>query len=363
MIGSLFFNIIALLFALKGSLTKHSRGLLYSVISVFVFLAIRYDFGNDYMAYFERFHEINQYYSFSLDMFLIKGNEFGWVYLNHIFKPFGFFGMQIFLAGFSCYILYRFIEKYVHQKHYWFAMFIYIFQPYNMLVLSSAMRQAVVVSLFLLATDYLIQKKPIRYISIILFGSLFHTTSLFLLPLVFLSYVKIKPKIGYIFLLTLITFLFIYFGDYIFNLSSQLILQYFEDEYSRYLKIDSSNVGVGIGFAINTIIYIILFYNFKKTKIPWQVLIFNIIVLSFLFVPLSISIPLVSRINFYFTPFLMIGYPLALKNMKKQTSKLVFVGLIFISTIYQFFHFFNSLTWIEKFYEYKTIFSASILLN
>ena len=360
MIGSLFFNIIALLFALKGSLTKHSRGLLYSVISVFVFLAIRYDFGNDYLHYLERFHEINQYNSFSLDMFLIKGNEFGWVYLNHIFKPFGFFGMQIFLAGFSCYILYRFIEKYVHQKHYWFAMFIYIFQPYNMLVLSSAMRQAVVVSLFLLATDYLIQKKPFLYISIILFGSLFHTTALFLLPLVFLSYVKIKPKMIYIFLISVIPFFLIYFANNISSQASQLVFLYFKSEYSNHLNIDISTSKVGIGYALNTIIYIIYFYNLKNTKVTWQVLVFNLIVLSFLFIPLSLSIPLISRVNFYFTPFLMVGYPLALENMKKQSHKFMFIALIIFSTIYQYFYFFNSPTWTEKFYEYKTIFSILI---
>jgi len=360
MIGSLFFNIIALLFALKGSLTKNSQGLVYSVICIFIFLAIRFDFGNDYMAYFERFYEINLNSTFLLTNFTVKGNEVGWIFLNYLFKPLGFFWMQIFLAGFSCFILYRFIKKYVPQKYYWLAIFIYIFQPYHMLVLSSAMRQAVAVSLFLLATDYLIQKKPIRYILIILFGTLFHTTALFLLPLVFLSFVKIKPKGIYIFLISVIPFSLIYFTDSIFQLTSQFILLYFEDVYSNHLKLDISSVKVGLGFTLNTIIYIILFYNLKNTKVPWQVLIFNIIVLSFLFVPLSLSIPLVSRINFYFTPFLMIGYPLALKNMKKQSYKLIFVALIMISTIYQYFNFFYSPVWTEKFYEYKTIFSASM---
>ena len=356
MIGSLFFNVIAFIFA-SVRYTRSSRGLMYSVIILFVFLAIRYDFGNDYMAYYLRFYEINQYDKLSsINPLLIKGNEIGWVYLNLLFKPFGFIGMQIFLAGFSCFILYRFIKKYVDQKYYWLAIFIYIFQPYHLLVFSSAMRQSVVISLFLFAFDYLIQKKPIHYISVILFASLFHTTSLILLPLIILSFVKIKPKIGYIFLISLIPFLLINYSASVFQFSSQFILNYFESEYSRHLSINLSESNLGIGFILNTTIYLILFFSMRGLKSKWHVLVFNLIVLSYLLIPLSLIMPLSSRINFYFTPFLMIGYPLALENMKKKIHKLIFISLIIITTIYQYFNFFYSETWNEKFYYYKTIF-------
>ena len=356
MIGSLFFNIVSIFFA-SGRFTNYSRGLIYSVIIIFVFLAIRYDYGNDYMPYFERFYELNRGDFNSINPLLMKGNEIGWVYLNLLFKPFGFFGMQIFLAGFSCFILYRFIKKYVHQKYYSLAIFIYIFQPYHLLIFSSAMRQSVAISLFLFAFDYLIQKKPIHYVSVILFASLFHTTSLILLPLIFLSYVKITPKIGYIFLLSLIPFLFSYYSDLIIQQSTLFTLLYFEAEYSSYLDIDVSGATIGLGFALNTIIYIMMFYNFRKIRITWQVVSFNLIVLSFLIIPLTLSIPLISRINFYFTPFLMIGYPLALGSMKKISHKLIFIGFIIIFTLYQYFSFFYSDIWSEKFYYYKTIFS------
>jgi hypothetical protein len=356
MIGSLFFNIISCFFA-SGRFTNYHRGLIYSVIIIFVFLAIRYDYGNDYIPYFERFYELNRGDFNSINPLLVKGNEIGWVYLNLLFKPFGFFGMQIFLAGFSCFILYRFIKKYVHQKYYWLAIFIYIFQPYHLLVFSSAMRQSVAISLFLFAFDYLIQKKPIHYVLVILFASLFHTTSLILLPLIFLSYVKITPKMGYIFLIFLIPFLLLFYSDLIIQQSTLFTLLYFGDEYSSYLDTDLSSYKLRIGFALNMIIYIMMFYNFRKTRITWQVITFNLIVLSFLIVPLSLSIPLISRINFYFTPFLMIGYSLALSNMKKQNYKLVFIGFIIIFTLYQYFSFFYSDTWSEKFYYYKTIFS------
>ena len=352
MIASLFFNIIALFFALKASLNKNSNGLLYSVIIIFIFLAIRYDFGNDYLGYFMNFHEINNY-----DYYSIKGNEIGWIYLNYIFEPLGFISMQIFLAGFSCYILYRFIKKYVPQNYYWIAIFIYTFQPYHLLVFSSAMRQAIVISFFLLAIDYLMEKKPFHYIAIIMFGTLFHTTALFLLPIIIFSYVKIKPTISFIILITIISYFLYIFKDNIFILSKQFVELYFEDDYSAHLDIDLSNLKVGLGFLLNFILYIILFYQFQNAKVYSEILIFNITALSFLFIILSLSIPLVSRVNFYFTPLLMIAYPFAIKNIKLKVFKDIFIILIIFSNIYQYFIFFHSTVWQEKFYDYKTIFS------
>ena len=123
---------------------------------------------------------------------------------------------------------------------------------------------------------------------------------------------------GYIFLISLIPFLFRYYSDLVIQQSTLFTLLYFNAEYSSYLDTDVSGATkLGLGFALNTIIYIMMFYNFRKTRIAWQVVSFNLIVLSFLIVPLSLSIPLISRVNFYFTPFLMIGYPLALRKYEK----------------------------------------------
>ena len=153
------------------------------------------------------------------------------------------------------------------------------------------------------------------------------------------------------------TYLIYFFEEYIFKLSTEFIYLYFDEAYSAHLNIDLSNVSIGLGFLLNFFLYIILFYELRKINVQWKILIFNIVALSFLLVTLSLSIPLISRINFYFTPLLMIAYPLAFENMKVKLTKHIFIFFIMISTIYQYFYFFNSSTWIEKFYNYKTIFS------
>ena len=117
MLGSLLYNLIALFFSWMTSVNTAKLGLKLAVFTLFVFLSIRYDYGNDYLHYLEIFKEITFYDKFSLDNYARKGNEVGWIFLNYLFKPLGFFWMQVFLAGFSCFILYRFIKKYVHQKY------------------------------------------------------------------------------------------------------------------------------------------------------------------------------------------------------------------------------------------------------
>ncbi|MDO8965704.1 EpsG family protein [Algoriphagus sp.] len=358
MIGALYFNLLSFLIIYFSKSINRLMGLFFSVFCIFIFLAIRYDYGNDYFSYLDQFYEIQRYSSFSISNFIIKGNEIGWVYLNYFFGPLGFFAMQIFLAAFSCFVLYRFIKNYVSPKYYWFAIFIYIFQPYHMLVLSSAMRQAVVVSLFLLAIDFLIKKQSIHYIVVVLLGSLFHSTAYFLLPLVFLSYFSIQLKFKYIVIIVVLFIGSFFFIGEIFSQGQQFISLYFEKEYSGHINQSVEKSTIGLGFILNFIIYIILFYCTQHQNYLGKVIFLNIVVISFLIIPLTFSFPLISRLNFYFTPLLMVAYPIAFENIQKRTIRIGFIILISISTLYEFFSFFYSETWINHFFEYKTIFSA-----
>jgi transmembrane protein EpsG len=358
MIGAFLFNFFATLFAKLNSFNYHKNGLRYSIFIIFIFLSIRYNFGNDYNSYLNLFYNINKSPDFSLTDFQVKGNEFGWIYINHLFEPYGFFAMLIFLAGFSCFVLYRFIKKYVEPKYYWWAIFIYTFQPYHMIVLSSAMRQAVAVSFFLISIDFLIAKKPFHYIGIVLLGTLFHSTAYFLLPLVLLSYFnfQIKKK-NIILILTIFIGLFFFLGDF-FIQAQIFISNYFENEYTAYMEFEEQESKIGLGFILNFIINIITLYYLKHQKSTWKTIISNIIVISFLLIPLSFSIPIITRLNFYLTPLLIVVYPIVFENIKEKNNRYIFMLLISIFTIYQFIYFFYSETWTKHFFEYKTIFSS-----
>ena len=142
-----------------------------------------------------------------------------------------------------------------------------------------------------------------------------------------------------------------------FNVLTSYVSYFYQDAYSTYLNADLSNTDVGLGFALSFIIYIFLFYHMRKINTHWQIITFNIVALSFLIFNLSINISLISRINFYFTPFLMIGYPIAFDNIKNKIIRNLFIFAVLFVNLYQYFYFFYSETWSEDFYNYKTILS------
>ena len=102
----LFINILAVFFAFSEDKKLIRHGLKISFFIIFLFLALRYDYGNDYAGYLDGFYEINKHswidYTNTKELFHY---EAGWVFLNRLFEPLGFFAMIASLAAFSCYVL------------------------------------------------------------------------------------------------------------------------------------------------------------------------------------------------------------------------------------------------------------------
>lgn len=355
---TLIIGIISVFFALLESIGKWKHGLKFSLFTIFIFLALRYDFGNDYMSYFEFFEDINSYKTLNLNLITVKGTEIGWLYLNRFFGLFGergFFLMVTFLAGVTCYILYRFIKKYVPPNYYWFAIFMYVFDPTKMLVLSSAMRQQVAGIIFLRATDFIVDNKPLKYIIAIIIASLFHTSAIILLILVVFCFINspITPKVSII--IAFILFLLYAIPSSFFASVEALVMKY-APFYEGYLYEELYDK-IGLGWALTMFIYgVILFYIINdKSKLNNKL--FYIGISAMIFSSLGIIVPLASRYSFYFFVLPLVVYPLIFNKIRNQIFKLCVMSSIIILAIYSLLGFFNSPVWVEKFYNYKTIFS------
>ena len=123
-------NILAIFFAFLESKKIVKNGLLISFFILFVFLALRFDYGNDYQMYFEGFDKINkigwsEVYNEKLHF------EPGWVVVCILFDPIGFFGMVAFLSFLYCYVFYKLVRDYVPVHLYWLARFILVFSTGN----------------------------------------------------------------------------------------------------------------------------------------------------------------------------------------------------------------------------------------
>ena len=346
-------NVSAVYLAYLAKYQKFGNGLKASFFLIFVFLAFRYDYGNDYQSYLSGFLEINLYEEINL----FDGSlyfEPGWVIINKIFEPLGFFWLIAVLAAFNCFVFYHFIAKYVPIKYYWLAVFLYVFNPSFMLIHSSAMRQSVAVSLFLLGLGYLKERKPLNFCFLILLASFFHTSALILLPIYFINFINWRiNRISMITILSVFVILF-FIGAQIQPIINEFISQYFE-KYGRYDG--EARIGTGIGIVVSLLFLGSLLY-YEKFQSEDQRSLFKIGILSFMIIPLSLIIDLITRIGLYFEPVVIAVYPLILFRMKEVLVKSAFVLLIIIYNLFIFYVFFTSDVFGEYFANYKTIFSA-----
>jgi transmembrane protein EpsG len=346
-------TVFAVFFAFLNSYKEFEYGLKISFLLIFLFLAFRYNYGNDYMGYYQDFLDVNHYSKINYHDIAFH-YEPGWLFLCRIFAPIGFFAMVMFLSLINSVVYYRFISTYVPKKYYWLAVFIYICDPGFMLIQASAMRQSLAICLFIVAIPYIFKKDFLRYSACILLGYLFHSSALILWPLYFLGFVNWRiNKNASILIFLLFVSLFL-FGKYLLPFLDQFILKNFE-RYEGYHA--SAVIGTGIGLIYSSILFIVVLY-FARFQVQETALIFKIAIFSFMFIPLSFLIQIVGRIGMYFEPATLIAYPLVLKHIKKEYLKVIFLASFLGFTGYIFFQFFHSDLWSEAFGTYHTIFTA-----
>jgi transmembrane protein EpsG len=349
MITVAIFNCIVVFLASLAKSKKSVYWLKLSFIFIFFFLALRYNYGNDYMSYLKIFNDTRGIeYGPSV--------EIGWQILNLLFKPFGFFFMIAFLAAFNCIISYRFIVKYIPPSYYWLAVFIYVFTPASMLILSSAMRQSIAVTIFLFSIDYLYKKDVVRYILCIVLASFFHTSALVLIPvclLVLMNYKVNNVMAVILFFAYVISFVFINQLSELISVISKL----FFSNYSVYLGNHSVKIGTGLGFLFGLSVYALIVY-YSRFQNDRRSLLFILAIVGYLLTPLGFINTMASRIDLYFYMFLMAAMTILLTDIKDARLRyFVLFGYIPI-TLLSFYNFFHNPVWAESYSTYQTVFSA-----
>ncbi|MBP6182583.1 EpsG family protein [Flavobacterium sp.] len=327
-------------------------GLKLSFFLIFLFLSLRYDYGNDYkdyMLFFEsskNFNNISEY---------INSTKFepAWGILNWVFKELNFFFLISFLALLNSITFYNIIKKYTDPEYYWFAIFIFIFNVGCLLTNLSTLRQNVAILFFIYSIKFIEQKKIIKFVLCIVLAAQFHSSAYILLliyPLVFykLEYNNYKK----------IIILIIYFS--LFYYSSILLIEIskiVENNFDRYaVYTEGQDIKTGLGVVLSSFFLINIAYFLKiqnvELKIP-----FKIAMYSFFLIPLGLVLVMIGRLGLYFEPFLIIVFPNILSSCKSKLYSNFLLFSIIVFLIYNFYIFFKSPIFIEKYEIYQTIFS------
>lgn len=368
MVESIIVSLVAVLFAYMARFRRGELWLKLSITILTIFLSIGYNWGNDVVSYEAMFHAAKDYgaslFDFSGGGSIVEKGEFGWIVLNRLCQPIGFWGMRILLFCFEGFVIYRLIKHYVSPDYYWMAVFFFTFNNTLMVLGSSMMRQYLAMCIVALAMDVSIQaiikrkgkssliKVSLFYIAAVFFASLFHRSAFMVLPTVFLFWFDLHFSRNSIIGLLVFAVLWYSFAYSLFISPLENLLTDYFDAYSVYG--DKGSLGIGVIFYLFMYIMIISRseYYTRDKRIVCAFACFSVFILPFVAIT-----EFVTRISLYFSLFSIVAYPTFFKSVSRSYLFFLFFPLAFI-VLYSYWGFFHGNVWSEAYYHYTTIFSV-----
>lgn len=361
----IFFSLICLFLTYLETSKKIPHGMFWGFLGITFLYCIHYDFGTDYMQYYQDYLLVATS-SYSIDDVFILDNwrngEFGWGLLQwccvQVAGRDGFFLLVVINSVIENIIIYRFIRKYANRNCWVFSVFIYLFTSTFYLLGFSMMRQWLAMCIILYAYDFILRKKIIHSLLLIYIASTIHHTASILLPVAFVSYLPMKfAKYYGLFFLGLFMLLLLE-GDFLNDTIGLMMLQSdtIEDYVNNYENFDA-NKTFGIGFLVNLIPFALsLLYLVKNNDDSKKTLIF-LSCIGTMLIPFSQSLAMVKRMSLYFTLFSISAVPIVYSAITKKEIRMLLVVLFLFMQIVGYWGFLNDPSYQPHYLVFKTIFS------
>ena len=354
-------SLIALILTYFDSKNQIRNGMFWGFVMITTLGVIHYNYGNDYMAYYQMFTDFNKY-TFDLDSILeeVYFKDSGWVILCQMFNKIGgFFMMVAVLNIIQNIIVYRFIKSNVTNQWWVMAVFVYLFTT-NLYILNfSMMRQGFVVCIFLAMWKYIKERKWWWPLLTIYLCSYIHGSAIILLPFAFWGYLPIRKG-----KLCICIFLAIYL--ILWN-QKELLAEIIDktriyseslEGYSKTYGDDINTNAFRIGFIIKLIPFILSLYYMYKCNNSENMKLVSLATVSFLITPFTLIIPAIGRLGVYFAIYKLASYPMIYSNIKRAELRLGFVAIFVIMTLYDYWLFFNVGVFAKPFRTFHTIFEV-----
>lgn len=363
----IFCSLLALLFTFLETKGLLKKGMLWGFTLITFLQIIHYNYGNDYMAYYNMYREVIQYkFNWNTIINGVMYREPGWVILNYLFKPlgdYGFFALVGLISTFQGVVIYKLIRRYVPYSQWTFATLIYLFSTPFYLMSFSMLRQSLVMTIFLSLWPLIEKRKVIIPLLVLYLSSYIHSSAIILLPFAFWGFIsmgKYGSRIFTFIYLTLFLALLIYkdllndIFTYVMALSEDM--ETYQQNYEGGNRITS----IGLGFLLNLIpLGVALVYISNPTNSKSLRLLTALSSISFIILPFGQIIQLISRIGFYFSIFSILTIPTTYDQIRNNALRW---GLISLQTLllgYSYWELFQSPIWYQSYGgSFHTIFSV-----
>ena len=204
--------------------------LLISFLPLFIYGAIRVDYGLDYEAYQEEFFLLHKYGN----AYISEHSEIGYVILNKLLPSFRHLLVLQSALLYSCYVF--FFYKFIPEKYGWLAVCLLFLCGHNtVFFMFSGIRNSIALLFFIFGFIFIAKRSFVYYFLLCALATSFHTSALIIFPLV---YFVVRPtqmnRIELCIWISVLLILIILPFDTLFNNTSFIVTRYF-DRYTYYL--------------------------------------------------------------------------------------------------------------------------------
>ncbi len=201
----------------------------------------------------------------------------------------------------------------------------------------SGIRQSVACCICWLAMDYIMEKKPVRFILMVLLASTFHQSAIFFVVFYFARYIKVKKVNGWI--LAALTISTLVLRPFLI----QLISPFMQEKYEKYGMI-SDKYPINpllVVVAILIPIFCLFFWERRKIKNEKEEQLYSLCYCgSFIFAViqvLSLSSNAIGRMNFYFYIFNVVLLGNVIHDIEDRNTRYIASFFAILLPGYMFF--------------------------
>lgn len=317
--------LICLLFPLLLSMFNRFRTNSLFVVLLFFLLFILSSYrtvGTDVPAYKTYFDSINFY---SLDYSLY---EKGYFLLNKIVRLFtdNFQYVLIFSSIITLFPIFFTIKKYSINPAlsiFYFVSLYFYFNSFNLI------RQYIVVSWLFFSIRFIIEKKLLPFLLIVLCASFFHITALFFIP--FYWIVRLRFSSFSYLLMSSISLVFVFITPFLIRIISRVFPKF---NYYEYYELQGASANFTILLTgITFMIGYFLRKNIKNGKNEYNIYL-NFIFFAFCLALLSINNIMFFRLASYLYIFIILFLPILLFELNSRIKPLAYFSSSIILILY-----------------------------
>lgn len=326
---------------------------------LFLFAALRYMYGSDYINYLNAYNMIQLGIDPPFDEELC-------IFLNRISPSF-----YLLIAASSAafvWTVHKLLIRNVSRKYAWIGLFVFVISPYLFLMNLSAIRQCMAMVMFICAVRQGINRKFLPFAAWVIFGSMFHKTAIILLPVYFILDQRVFRRRHTLLIMTAIMSILIFVD--VRAISRIAIVAFNEVNFLSYMEKDNGN---SLRATIMTGIFF-LYVLFNMEKLEGKKLVYaKLSLVGYGLGLMAVYLSMFTRLQMYFDIFSIVTIPSIMETVNSEgkiriylrkpqktlwrcVNKYALPMLMVVIYFLRYYSFFTTPMW-EAFFTYQTIFS------